>query len=316
MRRFIFALFLLVSLTPLCNADDQPMLLQSPTLSKDQIAFVFAGDLWIVGRNGGHANRLTTGSGIESHPYFSPDGSLIAFTGQYDGNTDVFVVSANGGVPQRLTYHPGEDVTVGWTPDGTKFCFDLRDTVIVIPIVCSQLLQRVDFPAKYHFREPKKAAILPMLNNSPMFHYFNGSLHGNVIAAVKRNRFGLPTLKDSSVEPLPRENSNDFNPMWIGNSVYFLSDRKGPVSLFRYDIPSKHVTQVLQNDGFDFKSASAGPGGIVYEQFGSLHLFDLSIQTPKSKLKSILKAIFRKSDLISKKLQQSHYQTRIFHPPA
>ncbi len=276
MRRFIFALFLLVSLTSLCRAADQPLLYQSPTLSKDQIAFVFAGDLWIVGRNGGHANRLTTGSGIESHPYFSPDGSLIAFTGQYDGNTDVFVVSANGGVPQRLTYHPGQDVTVGWTPDGTKVLFrsprySYRDSDRLFTVT-----PKGGFPDEIPLPRAEEGSYSPdaqQLAYVPLFQWQ---------PAWKRYRGGqtkpiwIANLKDSSVEPLPRENSNDFNPMWIGNSIYFLSDRKGPVTLFRYDIPGKQVTQVLQNDGFDFKSACAGPGGIVYEQFGSLHLFDLN----------------------------------------
>src|SRR5918992_837246 len=101
----------------------KPQLLQKPTLSSTHIVFVYAGDLWVVGREGGDARRLTTGTGIESFPIFSPDGRSIAFTGEYEGNIDVYVVSADGGVPRRLTYHPGADVSLGWSPDGKRVLF-------------------------------------------------------------------------------------------------------------------------------------------------------------------------------------------------
>ena len=93
-----------------------PLLLRFPTVSKTQIVFNYANDLWIVSRDGGDARRLTSGVGIESLPYFSPDGNWIAFSGQYDGNVDVFVVPAKGGVPKRLTAHPNADTVLGWSP--------------------------------------------------------------------------------------------------------------------------------------------------------------------------------------------------------
>src|SRR5207249_2175870 len=102
-----------------------PLLLQNPSLSRTQIVFNFAGNLWIVGREGGDARRLTTGN-HEQEPSFSPDGSWVAFTGEYDGNQDVYVVPASGGVPRRLTYHPGPDWAVGWTPDGSVLFGSLR----------------------------------------------------------------------------------------------------------------------------------------------------------------------------------------------
>src|SRR5947209_19653713 len=104
-------------------ASNPPLLLQKPTLSKTQIAFVYAGDLWTVPREGGDARRLTTGPGIETNPFFSPDGSTIAFTGEYDGNIDIYTVPAEGGVPKRLTWHPAPDTVLGWSPDGKKILF-------------------------------------------------------------------------------------------------------------------------------------------------------------------------------------------------
>src|SRR5262245_49371115 len=110
-------------MAPVCFGGPAPLLLQRPTVSKTQIAFVYGGDLWTVGRDGGEATRLTTSAGIETNPCFSPDGSMIAFTGQYDGNVDVYVIPSAGGVPKRLTYHPAPDVTLGWTPDGKSVVF-------------------------------------------------------------------------------------------------------------------------------------------------------------------------------------------------
>lgn len=99
------------------------MLLRQPTISNEHIAFVYANDLWIVGKDGGDARRLTSNEGMEADPHFSPDGKHIAFTGQYDGNTDVYLIPAEGGQPERLTWHPGADQVTGWTPDGEFILF-------------------------------------------------------------------------------------------------------------------------------------------------------------------------------------------------
>src|SRR5580658_1806924 len=105
------------------HAATKPHIFQRPALSRDLIAFGYAGDLWTVPRAGGRATRLTTGVGIETAPVFSPDGSTLAFTGDYDGNTDVFTIPATGGVTYRVTYHPAADFAVAWTPDGTQIVF-------------------------------------------------------------------------------------------------------------------------------------------------------------------------------------------------
>jgi tricorn protease len=96
------------------------LLMRDPTISRTQIVFEYADDLWIISREGGEAKRLTADMGEEFHPRFSPDGSLIAFAGMHDGNTDVYVVSAAGGIARHLTYHPAFDVPIGWTPDGKQ----------------------------------------------------------------------------------------------------------------------------------------------------------------------------------------------------
>src|SRR5215469_18856915 len=121
----LFAIFLWFLAAPrlVAQSANQYALLRKPTASKTQIAFSYGGDLWIVDRNGGEAKRLTSDIGIETNPFFSPDGSLIAFTGEYDGNEDVYVMSVTGGIPKRLTTHPGSDQVVGWTRDGKRILF-------------------------------------------------------------------------------------------------------------------------------------------------------------------------------------------------
>src|SRR5204863_10219268 len=118
-----FLILFLIS-AALCLAEsEKPILFRKPTVSRTQIVFSYAGDLWTVAREGGNATRLTAAPGTETDPLFSPDGTQIAFTGQYDGNVDVYVVPATGGVPKRLTYHPGQDALVGWTRDGKSVLF-------------------------------------------------------------------------------------------------------------------------------------------------------------------------------------------------
>ena len=274
----------LIFLAGTCRAQDpKPLLLQSPTLSKTQIAFAYGGNIWVVDRNGGDARRLVTGTDLESGPVFSPDGSMIAYTGDYDGNQDVYVVSASGGEPRRLTYHPGTDVAVGWTPDGkdvvfrsTRSSYSRFEKLFTVPV-------QGGFPTVLPLPMGVQASYSADASHLAYVPRWNRRLGAsNNYVAIKHYRGGLTApiwianLSDSSIVKIPRENSNDSNPMWVGDQIYFLSDREGATSLFVYDTKTKEVRQVLKNDGFDFKSASAGPGGIVYEQLGSLHLYDPS----------------------------------------
>jgi tricorn protease len=272
-----FTCFLVVVFAPVLCAlsNDKPLLLRNPTISRTYIVFSFANDLWSVPREGGDAVRLTTGLGVEGDPVFSPDGMQIAFTGEYDGNIDVFVVPASGGPPKRLTYHPAPDRAVGWTADGKSVLFTSGRTSY------SNFSRLFTVPADGGFE-----------TQLPLDRAVQGSYSpdGTMIAYVptdqwqrawKRYRGGqttpiwIATLSDSNIIKVPRNNSNDFDPMWVGDTIYFLSDRNGPISLFAYNTSSKQVAEVVKNNGFDFKSASAGPDAIVYEQFGSLHVYDL-----------------------------------------
>ncbi|MDQ6677650.1 MAG: PDZ domain-containing protein [Acidobacteriota bacterium] len=267
---------LFATLIPGFAAKERPLLLQQPTLSQTHIVFSYAGDLWSVARAGGNATRLTTGLGAESNPLFSPDGRQIAFRGEYEGNSDVYVIPAQGGQPKRLTFHPADDTPVAWTPDGDSILFrTTRDSysrfsrLYTVP-ARGGFETPVDLPMAYagsYSPDSRSLAYMPL---SPAFAMWKNYRGGET------TKIWLARLSDAHVEEIPRNNSNDFNPMWTGSSVYFLSDRGGPVSLWCFDTGSKKLTEAVRNTGLDLKSASAGPGAIVYEQFGTIFLYDLN----------------------------------------
>jgi len=261
------------------QSSSQYALLRKPTVSATQIAFSYGGDLWIVDRGGGDAKRLTSDVGIEIDPVFSPDGTMIAFTGEYDGNEDVYVIPAAGGMPKRLTSIPGDQV-VGWTRDGKRVLFRSgRQSYSGFAQLYSVglaggLPEQLPLPMAVegsYSPDSSHLAYVPFTNFQESWEFQRGLKHyrGGTASPV-----WIARLSDSSVEKLPRKDSNDSAPMWIGDKIYFLSDQDGPVNLFVYDIPSKQIRAALSSNGMDIKSASAGADAIVYEQFGSIHLFD------------------------------------------
>ena len=255
----------------------KPLLLQNPSVSTSQIVFAYGGEIWIAARAGGEARRLVTGSGRLTRPIFSPDGSMVAYTGDYDGNVDVYVVAAAGGQPRRLTSHPGADVALGWTPDGKRVAFRSPRSSYADPEQMFTVPVEGGFPTEVPLPRVEEAtyspdgtrlAYEPNFQWQPMWKGYRGG---------QTKTIWIADLTDSSVIQVPQAgNSNDRNPMWVGDQVYFLSDRNGPFTLIAYDLKTRQVTQVVKNEGLDIGSASAGQGVIVYEQFGSLHLLDLA----------------------------------------
>ena len=285
MRRvLIYFPALFIAAVCFAQSGAQPLLLRQPGVSRTQIVFSYAGDLWVVGREGGDARRLTSGIGNETDPVFSPNGTLVAFTGEYDGNRDVYVVPAAGGVPRRLTYHPSSDEVVGWTRDGKNVLFRSgRDSYSVgfhrlftIPLT-GGLASEVPLPRAEegsYSPDGSRLAYVPVMQRQKAWKRYRGG---------QTKRIWIVNLSDSRIEAeIPRDNSNDFNPMWVNDKVWFLSDRDGSVGLFAYDCKTKQIRRVVGGAPFDLKAAAAGPDAIVYEEFGSIHLVDLNSSQDKS----------------------------------
>jgi len=260
-------------------ANDAPLLLREPALGANQICFTFAGDIWLVPRAGGVARRLTASPGTETACRFSPDGKWVAYTGTVADNPDVFVIPVTGGAAKQLTYHPGVDLVRGWTPDGKVLFTSTRRSYTLSSASTARLfVQGVDDVAPTAIDLPngwdgslspdgRRLAYMPIANANEIWKRYRGG---------RTTAIWIATLADASVERIPRQNSTDKQPMWVGDTIFFLSDRDGPTTLYSYDIGSKRVAKRIDNAGLDIKSASAGPGGIVLEQFGSLRLYDLA----------------------------------------
>ncbi|MGH7678143.1 MAG: S41 family peptidase [Gemmatimonadaceae bacterium] len=291
MTRRLLVAALTLSFLPAGGAIAQgTRLLRHPTVSRDQIAFAYGGDLWVVGRGGGQARRLTSTPEVETDPRFSPDGSLIALTRTVGGNSDVYVVSAAGGEARRLTYHPGFDRAAGWSPDGKRVLFSSNRT----SAPHSSYLKLWSVPVEGGFEEPL-----------PLPRAFTGAYSPDGqrvayeefstpfvaawydISEWRHHRGGrthpirLVNLADLAGEKLPWTNSNDTDPMWVGSAVYFLSDRNHTTNLFAYRTDTRQLRQLTQHSDFDIKNATAGPDAIVYEQAGYIHLVDLASGTSK-----------------------------------
>ena len=269
-------------------------LLRHPAVSREAIAFQYAGDLWVTGRTGGAARRLTATPDVETDPRFSPDGSLIAFSRTSGNNTDVFVVPAAGGEPRRLTYHPGSDRVRGWAPDGKRIFF-ASDRASPPQ---SSYLRLWSVPVDGGFEEPLPmprafggqfspdgkrivyeeipTAFVPDWYETSTWRHYRGG---------RTQPVRIMDVANHSVEKLPWKDSNDSDPMWIGNTVYFISDRNFTKNLFSYDLGTKQLKQLTHHDDSDIMNATAGTDAIVYEQAGYVHLFD--VKTGQSRRLSI-----------------------------
>jgi tricorn protease len=267
----------LLCLAASAGAWSAPLLLRNPALSQDRIAFLYANDVWTVSRAGGEARRLTSVGNVSEGPYFSADGTRVAYSATTHGLVDVYVVDAQGGIPRRLTWDPMGNHVVGWTPDGKEVLF------------ASKRASFSDFPRLFRVHADGRGppAVLPLPAAAQGAYSADGAILAYVPvaqwqAAWKRYRGGQTTpiwladMKTLEVEKVPRQDSNDSSPAWADGMLYFLSDRSGATSLFRFDPTTKEVTEVVANHGFDFKTVNAGPGALVYEQFGSIHLYDLA----------------------------------------
>ena len=250
--------------------------LHQPDISGELIAFIYAGDLWTVPIEGGTARRLTTHPGLESQPRFSPDGNEIAFSAEYDGNIDVYVIPSEGGQPRRLTYHPLPDIVQGWTPDGAKVFFKSGRT-------SHNRKFNTLFTVGPDGGFPQELAI-------PMAEFADLSPDGRFVAYNPIYQFWQPNwrryrggtappvwivnLADYSSKEIPRRDSNDMYPAWVGETVYFLSDRDRVMNVFSYNTKNGDLKQLINHGESDIKSLGSGGGLVVYGVEGYLYVYD------------------------------------------
>ncbi len=247
-------------------------LLRNPDISKNHITFVYGGDIWLTERSGQNPIRLTTHPGVEMQAHFSPDGKTIAFSGQYDGNTDVYIISVEGGVPKRLTFHPGNDNVIGWTSDSKVIFTSGRKQV----------------PRSYvdQMYTIKTTGGMPKLFMKPRI--YNGHFSGNgKFLAYRRNapwetewrnyRGGqanpirILNIESFELEKIPWDGSNDISPVWIKETVYFLSDRDYAMNIWSFNHKTKEIKQVTFYKEFDCKNLESGNNELIYENGGFLY---------------------------------------------
>ena len=258
------------------RADEETLLLRQPTLSADLVAFTHGSDLWVASREGGRARRLTATPAIEADPHFSPDGRTLAFTSTRAGTSTVYTIDVEGGEPTRLTWYPAPARVRGWTPDGKRVLYTTT---------------RGTAPRGYGrlwtvSREGGPSTLLP----APWGQAGSFAPDGERIAVDRMSRWDwewqnyrggqntpLVILDLESLEEilLPHpERSTERDPVWMGDTVYFLSDRDWTTNVWAYDVDAGTVAQITDFEGTDVKTLGGGPDALVYERGGAIHLLD------------------------------------------
>jgi tricorn protease len=252
-------------------------LMHSPTISQQHIAFIYAEDLWVADRNGANPRRLTIDEGVESDPVFSPDGSMIAFSAEYDGNRDVFLVSSEGGVPKRLTWHPASDRVLDFTPDGKEVLFTSARTTFTgrysklynVKISGGQPVE-LPIPTGFKGTYSPDGRYLAYVPNYEVFnqwkHYRGGTL----------GRIWILDLSSYEVTEIPKPagGSNEADPEWVGNKVYFRSDRDGEFNLYSYNMQTNDIEKHTDYDDFGIMSLHGNGNEVIYDYSGYLFRHD------------------------------------------
>ncbi len=277
MKNIISLSALLLSLTTFAQIDAR--LFRYPDVSATQIAFVYGGDIWIVPKTGGTANRITSSTGEESFPRFSPDGKTLAFSATYDGNTDVYTMPVTGGVPVRLTWNASPDRVIDWHPDGKRILFASG--------------RESGTPAYRQLYLISIKGGLPEKLSVPYGELASFSADGNSIAYVtkitenypfKRIRSGLASdvliydLKKGTADNITKSDATEGKPVWVNNKIYYVSDDDAAKrrNIWVYDPEKKTKQQLTKFTDIDINHMSAGPSELVFQAGGRLYLLDLS----------------------------------------
>ncbi|MBK5257726.1 MAG: PD40 domain-containing protein, partial [Vicinamibacteria bacterium] len=289
----LYVALTLAALTLPSPAGAQTKLLRFPAIHGDRVAFTYAGDIWTTSANGGTATRLTAHPGMEVFAHFSPDGKWLAFTGQYDGDEQVYVMPVGGGEPKQLTYYPAlgpltprwgyDNQVYGWTPDGKEVVFrshrdswTLGKTKLFTVSMNGGPAEPLPMPesgAGDHSPDGTKIVYSPLYRDFRPEKRYSGGMANDLF---------IFDLKSNDAKRVIDSVRADRDPMWIGDSIYFTSDRDGTFNLYAYDVPAAKTTQITTSRTWDVRwpSADKAAGRIVYELNGELQILD--VKTAKS----------------------------------
>jgi len=285
--KFLKACLIMMYITTQATAQDEARLMRFPAVHDNKVVFSYAGDLYLVAKDGGMARRITSGDGYEMFPRFSPDGKYIAFTGQYDGNTEVFLIPAEGGTPKRLTYTATlnrddisdrmgpNNIVMGWTPDGKNIIYRSRKQtfnsfvghLFIVPVeggVSEELPLSTGGFCSYS-PDGKMLAFNRVFREFRTWKYYKGGMADDV---------RIFNTETKEITKICDNDAQDIIPMWIGNTIYYLSDRDRNMNLFAYDTESKETQKITTFDDYDIKFPSHDQNGIVFEKGGFLFYFD------------------------------------------
>lgn len=270
------------------NAESR--LMRFPTISTDKIVFSYAGDLYSVDRNGGVARKITNHDGYEMFAKFSPDGNNLAFTAQYDGNTEVYLMPAQGGIPKRLSITATlsrDDISDRMGPNNIVMCWkdnqhivyrsrkqtfnDFKGQLFMADVNAS-LSEELPLPVGgfcSYSPDLSKLAYNRVFREFRTWKYYKGGMADDV---------WIYDFKTKKIENITNNPAQDIQPMWIGENIYFISDRDRIMNLFVYNINSKQIRKLSNFTDYDIKFPSAGKDAIVFEQAGYIHILDLKTE--------------------------------------
>ena len=282
----LFPAVLIAGLVGSTQAMAEPThLLRQPAISAEHVAFVYAGDLWLARRDGSEPRRLTSDEAEENNPYFSPDGSMVAFAGHYEGNADVYVISIEGGQPKRLTWHPGDDIPVGWSADGSAVAFASRREsdhgrsaqLYHVPVDGGAPVRQMD-ARFFRGQWDDSGQRLAYIDFGPAYNALYG---GN---AGWRGYRGGTTPSIRMLDPaagdlftIPGNRVNDIFPFWLDDDVYFVSDRHDKVlNLFRFDPATEEIERLTEQETWDIRWAAGHGDTVIFEAGGRLHTLNVA----------------------------------------
>jgi tricorn protease len=292
MKNLVLILLFLTGSLLMANGQDEARLMRFPTINGDKLVFSYGGDLYTASSEGGIARKITSDvDGYEMFAKFSPDGSKIAFTAQYDGNTEVYVMDANGGVPTRVTYTPtlGRDdisdrmgpnnITMTWTPDGKNILF--RSRMKSFNSFVGQLYsisidggmpQQVPLASGGFCSfspDGNKLAFNQVFREFRTWKYYKGGMADDI---------RIYDYKTGEVTKITDNVNQDIMPMWYGDNIYYISDRDHTMNLFVYNTKTKETRKLTNFTDYDIKFPSLGDGKIVFEKGGYIYVFDLETE--------------------------------------